>query len=67
MRTSAVVLKQGKEGVYEKEGYGQRPYTNWSRVDFDCRGQDFDTIMSAIQSNNERWGFFDVQLEFVKP
>ncbi|KAF6256480.1 hypothetical protein COO60DRAFT_1702280 [Scenedesmus sp. NREL 46B-D3] len=26
---SAVVLKAGKEGQYEREGYGQRPYDNW--------------------------------------
>ena len=31
-RVSATVLKDGKEGQFEKEGYGQRPYTNWDRA-----------------------------------
>jgi hypothetical protein len=26
---SAVTLKAGKEGRYEREGYGDRPYDNW--------------------------------------
>lgn len=29
----------GKEGQYEQEGYGQRPYDNWERIMFDARGQ----------------------------
>ena len=28
VRVSATLLKSGAEGQYEKEGYGQRPYTN---------------------------------------
>ncbi len=35
----AVVLKAGKEGQYEAEGYGQRPYDNWEVIEFDCEGQ----------------------------
>eukprot|EP01023_Acetabularia_acetabulum_P044172 TRINITY_DN4427_c0_g1_i1.p3 TRINITY_DN4427_c0_g1~~TRINITY_DN4427_c0_g1_i1.p3 ORF type:complete len:159 (+),score=14.84 TRINITY_DN4427_c0_g1_i1:47-523(+) len=63
---SAVVLKKGKEGQYEEEGYAARPYTNWEKVEFDCEGQDFDTVMSAISSNNERWGFNTVDLKFKR-
>jgi hypothetical protein len=37
-RCSAVVLKAGKEGQYEREGYGQRPYDNWETIMFDCEG-----------------------------
>jgi uncharacterized protein YceK len=29
---SAVLLKAGKEGENEREGYGQRPYDNWEQV-----------------------------------
>jgi hypothetical protein len=36
---SAVVLKAGKEGQYEREGYGQRPYDNWETVMIDCNGR----------------------------
>ncbi len=28
---SAVVLKAGKEGAYEREGHGARPFENWDR------------------------------------
>ena len=28
-RCSATVLKSGKEGEFEAEGYGKRPYDNW--------------------------------------
>eukprot|EP01025_Chloroclados_australasicus_P058873 TRINITY_DN7437_c0_g1_i2.p1 TRINITY_DN7437_c0_g1~~TRINITY_DN7437_c0_g1_i2.p1 ORF type:complete len:214 (-),score=10.24 TRINITY_DN7437_c0_g1_i2:174-752(-) len=63
---SAVVLKKGKEGQYEQEGYAARPYTNWEKVEFDCQGQDFDTVMKAISSNNERWGFNTVDLKFKR-
>ena len=53
---SAVVLKSGKEGQFEQEGYGQRPYDNWDRVTFDCRGQDFKTVMSGEGSLTLRMG-----------
>lgn len=89
------MLKAGKDGQYEKEGYGQvsfwvhlirtsvclnsvpfamtnmvkscappvqRPYDNWDKIMFDCTGQDFKTVMSAIDSNNPRWGINDVTL-----
>ncbi|KAK9842698.1 hypothetical protein WJX74_000829 [Apatococcus lobatus] len=62
-KCSAYVLKSGKDGDYEREGYGKRPYTNWEPIMFDCTGQDFKTVMSAISSNNDRWGIFDVTLE----
>ena len=38
-RCSATVLKDGMEGKYEKEGYGQRLYTNWEKIMFDCEGE----------------------------
>ena len=66
VRVSATLLKDGKEGQYEKEGYGQRPYTNWSRQMIDVRACDFETIMNAISSNNERWGIMDVVLELER-
>ena len=66
-RCSAVVLKAGKEGKYETEGYGQRPYDNWDRIMFDCAGQTFDDVMAALGSNNERWGFFDITVELLRP
>lgn len=33
------VLQAGKEGQYESEGYGQRPYDNWDKIMFECEGQ----------------------------
>lgn len=36
---SAVVLKAGKEGRYEKEGYAERPYDNWEVINFPCLDQ----------------------------
>ena len=38
-RCSATVLKDGMEGKYEKEGYGQRLYNNWEKIMFDCEGE----------------------------
>ena len=35
----AVVLKAGKEGRYENEGYGERPYDNWETIEYDCEGK----------------------------
>ena len=43
-RCSATVLKDGMEGKYEKEGYGQRLYTNWEKIMFDCEGEVGDPI-----------------------
>ena len=31
-KCSATVLKAGKDGEYEREGYGQRPYDNWEQA-----------------------------------
>lgn len=64
---SAIVLKAGKEGLYEKQGHGARPYDNFENILFDCRGQDFKTVMSALKSNNERWGILDVTLVLQRP
>ncbi|KAK9827235.1 hypothetical protein WJX81_000601 [Elliptochloris bilobata] len=66
-RCSATVLKAGKDGEYEREGYGQRPYDNWETVMFDCKDQDFKTVLAAIGSNNERWGINKVTLELRRP
>ncbi|CAG9466788.1 unnamed protein product [Pedinophyceae sp. YPF-701] len=65
VRVSATILKKDGDPTLE-EGYGVRPYTNWQRVMFDCRGVDFNTVMSAIGSNNERWGINDVYMEVVR-
>lgn len=62
-RCSAVTLKDGsREG--EQEGYGERLYNNWETVMFDCKDQDFKTVMTALKSNNARWGILDVTMEF---
>ena len=66
VRVSATLLKDGKEGQFEREGYGSRPYTNWERQMIDVRVCDFDTVMNAISSNNERWGITDVVLELER-
>eukprot|EP00198_Chlamydomonas_reinhardtii_P011323 XP_001700660.1 predicted protein [Chlamydomonas reinhardtii] len=66
-RCSAVVLKAGKEGRYENEGYGERPYDNWETIEYDCEGKEFKTVMTALKSNNERWGKMDVTLVLRKP
>jgi hypothetical protein len=54
LRCSATVLKDGKEGQFEAEGYGQRPYTNWDRIMFDAAAQDFDTARSGAASAAHR-------------
>eukprot|EP00890_Picochlorum_soloecismus_P001676 jgi/Picsp_1/2509/NSC_00740-R1_protein len=64
--TSATVLKAGKDGEYEREGYGQRPYDNWETVEFNCRGQIFDTVMAALGSNNSRWGINTITVTLEK-
>lgn len=64
---SAIVLKAGKDGEFEREGYGGRPYDNWQKVMLKCAGESFDTVLSAISSNNERWGFFTVDLVVRRP
>lgn len=67
MEVSAVTLKAGKEGEYEAEGYGQRPFDNFEKSMMSCVGQSFDTIMSAISSNNPRWGYTTVDLVILRP
>jgi hypothetical protein len=34
---------------------------------FDCKDQDFPTVLAAIGSNNERWGINKVTLELRRP
>ena len=41
---------------------GGRQYTNWERELIPCAKMDFDTIMTAIGSNNGRLGYTDVVL-----
>jgi S1-C subfamily serine protease len=53
-RTSATVLKSSDKDTYGKQGHGDRLYDSWETVEFECAGQDFATVMSAIGSNNER-------------
>lgn len=50
----------------DRRRYGQRPYNNFERVMFDAGAQTFDTIMGALGSNNERWGFNDIRLELER-
>ena len=64
---SAVVLKAGKEGQYEREGYGQRPFDNFQKVMTKCEGAGFDTVLGAIRSNNEQWGYRSVDLVIRRP
>lgn len=64
---SGVVLKEAKlSGSFEKEGYGQRPYDNWETIWVDARGLKYETIMSALRSNNPRWGISTITLELQK-
>eukprot|EP00960_Hanusia_phi_P035427 751704-Hanusia_phi.AAC.5 len=59
---SATTLKAGKDGAYERTGYGGRPFDNWDIIMFPCEDQPFEAIMAAIASNNERWGITSVTL-----
>lgn len=64
---SGVVLKEAKfSGSFEKEGYGQRPYDNWETIWVDTRGLQYETVMSALRSNNPRWGIRTITLELQK-
>lgn len=42
---------------------GGQQYTSVSRELIPCAKMDFETIMSAIQSNSGRYGYVDVVLE----
>ena len=64
---SAVTLKAGTEGEYEAEGYGHVPFDNFEKSMMSCVGQSFDTVMSAIASNNPRWGYTTVDLVILRP
>ena len=60
----AVTLKEAKmSGSFEKEGYGARPYDNWERIWVDAVGLQYETVMSALSSNNPRWGISSIELE----
>ncbi len=64
---SAVTLKEAKmSGSFEKEGYGARPYDNWTEVWISTEGLEFDTVMAALGSNNPRWGIFNIELELER-
>jgi hypothetical protein len=43
-----------------------RPYDNWQEIWVDTRGLKFDTVMSALSSNNPRWGIFTIELELER-
>lgn len=62
---SAVTLKEGSDKL-EKEGYGARPYVNWTEVWIPTEGLEFDTVMAALGSNNPRWGIFTIELELER-
>lgn len=66
-KTSARMLKEGKSGDYAKKGHGARPYDDWEAVMFPCDGEDFQTVLAAVRSNNERWGIKEVTLEVSRP
>lgn len=60
----AVTLKEAKmSGSFDKEGYGARPYDNWERIWVDAVGLQYETVMSALSSNNPRWGISSIELE----
>ncbi|KAI8469298.1 MAG: hypothetical protein J3K34DRAFT_522286 [Monoraphidium minutum] len=59
---SAITLKAGKEGAYEREGHGARPYDNFDSVMIDTEDLAFKTVMAALKSNNDRWGVKTVTL-----
>jgi hypothetical protein len=44
-------------------GYGARPYDNWERIWVDAVGLQYETVMSALSSNNPRWGISSIELE----
>lgn len=50
LEVSAVTLTAGKEGLYAQNGYGDRPFDNFSRSMMNCLGQDFDTVMNVRAS-----------------
>jgi len=64
---SATSLKAGKEGAFSNTGYGGRPFDNWSIVMFPCTNSPFKQILSAIISNNPRWGIKEVSLVLKPP
>ena len=65
-KCSAVTLKSGPAVDARDQGDPDRPDCAFNRVRFDTRGETFDTVMAALGSNSERWGYFDVALTFVR-
>lgn len=51
-KCSATVLKAGKEGQYESEGYGQRPFDNWEVIMFDCDGQVWRVVKHSCHKHS---------------
>ena len=45
---------------------GARPFDNFESVMFETQGQDFNTVMGAISSNNPRWGIMNVTMRFKR-
>lgn len=63
----AVTLKEAKlSGSFEKEGYGARPYDNWETIWVDTVGLRYETVISALTSNNPRWGISSIELELER-
>lgn len=60
---SAVVM--GGESTLLTVGGGSQ-FTNWERQLIPCAKMDFDTIMSAIESNTGRLGYTDVVMVFER-
>ena len=61
IRCSAVIL--GGDSALLTVGGGQQ-YTNWKRELIPTTALDFETIMSAMESNSGRFGYTDILLEF---
>lgn len=59
---SAVVLKAETEGLFVANDHDSVLLDHVQRTMFDCRGQDFKTVMGALHSNLSRWGVQDVTL-----
>ncbi len=54
-----------KEDANTNYSHGQTPYKDFERVDFDCRGQTFQTCMSALKSNNTRCVVLPLHIQLI--
>jgi hypothetical protein len=67
---SAIMMREGdkSKSIYNRNSRGKKggccstgcpdcPFnvSNWTKVDFDCRGKSFDTVVAALSSNSARW------------